>query len=90
MFALLCGTPKNRLFIARDRFGKKPLFLYGRNGLLFASKRSSRFLAFPGIAARVNEGSLGLLLLSVRSGAAYTFAGIHEAHARLIPGVANR
>jgi asparagine synthase (glutamine-hydrolysing) len=59
MFAFaIWDAPRQRLFLARDRFGKKPLFLTSLNGgLLFASEIKS-ILAFPGVSARVNTTAI--------------------------------
>ena len=55
MFAFAIWDSKNeRLFIARDRFGKKPLFLYEKDGLLIFASEIKSILAFPGIEKRVN------------------------------------
>lgn len=51
-------TRKQRLFLARDRFGKKPLyFQHTSNTLLFASEVKS-LLRFPGVEARVDKAAL--------------------------------
>lgn len=59
MFAFaIWDAPRERLFLARDRFGKKPLFLCEQNGtLLFASEIKS-ILAFPGITPKVDTSAV--------------------------------
>jgi asparagine synthase (glutamine-hydrolysing) len=59
MFAFaIWDAAKERLFLARDRFGKKPLFLYERDGtLLFASEIKS-ILAVPGVKTQANERAI--------------------------------
>lgn len=59
MFAFaLWDAPCQRLLLARDRFGKKPLFLHETgNGLLFASEIKS-LLSFPGVKVGLDETAL--------------------------------
>lgn len=59
MFAFaIWDEPRQRLFLARDRFGKKPLFLMESGGsLLFASEIKS-LLAFPEQSARVDTSAV--------------------------------
>ena len=59
MFAFaIWDNRKQRLLLARDPFGKKPLFLHERDGnLVFASEIKS-ILKFPGIDARLEENAL--------------------------------
>jgi asparagine synthase (glutamine-hydrolysing) len=59
MFAFaIWDAPREKLFLARDRFGKKPLFLCeAHDSVLFASEIKS-ILAFPGIRAEVDRDSL--------------------------------
>lgn len=59
MFAFaLWDARTERLFLARDRFGKKPLFLLQREGLLLFASEIKSILAFPGIHATVNREAL--------------------------------
>lgn len=59
MFAFAIWDGKNdRLFLARDRFGKKPLFFYQQNNkLLFASEIKS-LLEFPEIHRQVDHSAV--------------------------------
>jgi asparagine synthase (glutamine-hydrolysing) len=56
-FALWDGR-RERLFIARDRFGKKPLFVHERDGLLLFGSEIKSILAFPGVPVRVHSDAL--------------------------------
>jgi asparagine synthase (glutamine-hydrolysing) len=81
-FALWDGE-RERLFLARDRYGKKPLYLCERAGaLLFASEIKS-LLAVPGFAATVDHGAISDYLLYRYVPAPRTlFSGIRK----LMPG----
>ncbi len=59
MFAFaIWDARRERLFLARDRFGKKPLYLHeSTGGLVFASEIKS-ILAFPGIERKVDFSAL--------------------------------
>jgi len=59
MFAFaIWDANRERLFIARDRYGKKPLFIHERNGLLLFASEIKAILAFPGIEATVDRAAL--------------------------------
>jgi len=71
---------RQRLFLARDRIGVKPLFYaYHRNGLLFASEMKT-ILAYPGMKACLDEtGAMQLILLGPgRLPGSGIFRDIHE------------
>jgi asparagine synthase (glutamine-hydrolysing) len=59
MFAFaIWDANQERLFIARDRFGKKPLFLYERPGLLLFASEVKAILSFPGVTAHLDTAAL--------------------------------
>ena len=59
MFAFaIWDEPRQRLLIARDRFGKKPLFLHEKNGILLFASEIKSILAFPGVTAEFDTDSL--------------------------------
>lgn len=71
---------RQRLFLARDRIGVKPLFyMQHRGGLLFASEMKT-ILAYPGVRAQLDpQGAAELLLLGPgRTPGCGVFYGIHE------------
>jgi asparagine synthase (glutamine-hydrolysing) len=86
MFAFaIWDAPNERLFLARDRFGEKPLFLYENGtGLYFASEIKA-LLRVPGVTARVNlEAVWDYLAYRYVPGPQTLFAGIRK----LMPGTA--
>src|SRR5215469_10055842 len=56
-FAIWDGR-RERLFLARDRFGKKPLFICSQGGLLLFASEIKALLQFPGLPRRVNYSAL--------------------------------
>ena len=60
MFAFaIWDSVRDRLFLARDRFGKKPLYLWedGTGGLAFASEIKA-LLVHPSVPARLDQASV--------------------------------
>jgi len=59
MFALaIWDGPRERLFLARDRFGKKPLYLYEtHDSFLFASEIKS-LLEYPGLVKQADTDAI--------------------------------
>jgi asparagine synthase (glutamine-hydrolysing) len=59
MFAFaIWDANRERLLLARDRYGKKPLFLYQTHGLLLFASEIKGILAFPGVPRRVDRDAL--------------------------------
>lgn len=84
MFAFaIWDAARERLFLARDWFGKKPLFITEQNGnLLFASEIKS-LLVFPGFRAEVDHNAVwDYLAYRYVPGPATLFSGIRK----LAPG----
>ena len=90
-FALAIFDRNSRqLFLARDRFGIRPLFLAEHQGqLLFASEIKS-LRAFPGFQPQLEPGALGEVFHYWASiGAATAFAGISQLPAGYVAIVGN-
>ncbi len=84
MFAFaIWDSRRERLLLARDRFGKKPLFLTECDGhLLFGSEVKS-LLAFPGMRAQIDQDAIwDYLAYRYVPGPATLFAGVRK----LAPG----
>ncbi|MGQ0675166.1 MAG: asparagine synthase (glutamine-hydrolyzing) [Rhodospirillales bacterium] len=61
MFAFALWDPiRDRLLIVRDRFGKKPVFLYRRDGLIAFASEIKAILTLPGFERRLDREALGL------------------------------
>ncbi len=59
MFAFALWDANNeRLLLARDRYGKKPLFLHQADGLLLFASEIKGILAVPGVPRRVDRAAL--------------------------------
>jgi len=84
MFAFaIWDTPRQRLLLARDRFGKKPLYLHEKGDtLLFASEIKS-ILTFPGVERQVDHAAIwDYLAYRYVPGPSTLFKGIRK----LMPG----
>ena len=84
MFAFAIWDQKRRvLFGARDRLGIKPFYFRHENGTLLFGSEIKTILAYPGVKAEFNRGTLGeYLAFGYTSGADTMFSGIHK----LMPG----
>lgn len=59
MFAFaIWDAPRQRLMLARDRFGKKPLFLREQNGVLLFASEIKAILAFPSARPAIDPHGL--------------------------------
>jgi asparagine synthase (glutamine-hydrolysing) len=59
MFAFaIWDDRRKRLLLARDPFGKKPLFIHEQDGNLVFASEIKALLKFPGIEARLDEDAL--------------------------------
>lgn len=80
MFAFaIWDSNKEKLFLARDRFGQKPLFLYKDQGKLFFASEIKSILTCPGVQPHVNKKAVSQYL-SYRyvPGPATLFSGIFK------------
>jgi asparagine synthase (glutamine-hydrolysing) len=84
MFAFAIWDARNeRLFLARDRFGEKPLFLYEHGGGLYFASEIKALLRVPGIKFDVNVGAVwDYLAYRYVPGPKTLFTGIRK----LMPG----
>ncbi|HEY5048989.1 MAG TPA: asparagine synthase (glutamine-hydrolyzing) [Rhizomicrobium sp.] len=65
MFAFaLWDADRQQLLLARDPFGKKPLFLAQMNGLLLFSSEIEPLLQYPGISRQVDPAAVDQYLLN--------------------------
>jgi asparagine synthase (glutamine-hydrolysing) len=59
MFAFaIWDARKERLLLARDRYGKKPLFIHQAEGLLLFASEIKSILTFPGVPRQVDRAAL--------------------------------
>ncbi len=84
MFAFaIWDVRRGRLFLARDRFGKKPLFIYAQNQVLLFASEIKALLQFPGVAPQINPAALwDYFRYRYVPGPATLFAGVRK----LMPG----
>jgi asparagine synthase (glutamine-hydrolysing) len=80
MFALaLWDARRERLLLARDRFGEKPLFLLRRGTDLYFASEIKALLRLPGVSAAVNLAAVwDYLSYRYVPGPATLFAGIRK------------
>ena len=84
MFAFaLWDHPRRRLMLARDHFGKKPLYLYERDGVVLFGSEIKALLAFGAVAPELDRASIADYLVYRYVPAPHTlFAGVRK----LMPG----
>ncbi len=60
MFGIaILDTSRNRLLLARDRFGIKPVYWHEQDGLLLFGSEIKSILAYPGVSRAVNWAATG-------------------------------
>jgi asparagine synthase (glutamine-hydrolysing) len=80
---VIWDAPRQRLFMARDRFGEKPLFLYEDSGGLYFASEVKSLLLIPNCKARVDMSAVwDYLAYRYVPGPKTLFAGIRK----LLPG----
>jgi asparagine synthase (glutamine-hydrolysing) len=79
----LWDKPKQRLILARDAFGKKPLFLAEQQGVLLFSSEIEPLVQFPGVDRAFDSEALGHYLLNRYVPGPSTF---FRAVKKLLPG----
>src|SRR3954471_12817015 len=79
-FALaLWDARKERLLLARDRFGANPLYLHEKDGVLHFASEPKALLAAPGIVARADtEALLECVVRGYVAGSRTLFEGIRK------------
>lgn len=84
MFAFAIWDANNQsLFLARDRFGEKPLYLWENNDTLLFASEVKGILKFPGVVAAVDKAALwDYFSYRYAPAPATLFEGIHK----LMPG----
>ncbi len=80
MFAFAIWDARDQsLFLARDRFGEKPLFLHQRGGSLYFASEIKSLLKIPGVERAVDlESAWQYLAYRYVPGPATLFAGIRK------------
>jgi asparagine synthase (glutamine-hydrolysing) len=80
MFAFaIWDANREQLFLARDRFGKKPLYLYQDQGVLLFASEIKALLAYPGLAAEIDQEAVwNYLVYRYVPGPATLFAGVRK------------
>jgi asparagine synthase (glutamine-hydrolysing) len=84
MFAFaLWDHPRHRLMLARDHFGKKPLYLYEQDGVVLFGSEIKALLAFGAVSPELDRASIADYLVYRYVPAPHTlFAGVRK----LMPG----